>query len=39
MINAQFRQLKQYDDHVEKHVITGHEDGAVWVWNLARGEK
>lgn len=38
MINSHFKHLTQYDERVEKHVVTGHENGTVNVWNLSRLE-
>jgi hypothetical protein len=38
MINCHYKHLRQYDERVEKHVMTGHENGVINVWNLARRE-
>lgn len=38
MINAHYKHLRQYDERVEKHVMTGHENGLINVWNLSRRE-
>lgn len=38
MINARYKHLRQYDERVEKHVMTGHENGLINVWNLSRRE-
>lgn len=38
MINAHYKHLRQYDGRVEKHVMTGHENGLINVWNLTRRE-
>lgn len=39
LINAHFKHLKQYDNRVEKFIMTGHENGNINVWNLAKREK
>jgi hypothetical protein len=38
MINSRFKHLRQYDERVEKHVMSGHENGVINVWNLAKNE-
>lgn len=38
-VNAHFRHLRQYDERVEKFVMTGHENGSINVWSLARRER
>ena len=39
LINAHFKHLRQYDERVEKFVMTGHENGSINVWSLARRER
>lgn len=39
MINSTFRHLRQYDEKIEKQILTGHENGVINVWNLLKREK